>query len=137
MQQPEKFSPEKNKGLPITECVAKAQEYIAKNGVCLFLFDVQGAKNYQNRSELQTRLLLLIQDLNHQFFQYFPENNLATCTRKEQGFFNLLGDGSWVGINDAAVIPMIDNYIKKNYPDLSLYYSVAENGYDEAAKIVQ
>ncbi|HPS40766.1 MAG TPA: hypothetical protein PLQ50_02040 [Candidatus Woesebacteria bacterium] len=136
MTQPEKFSPE-IKGLPIEECVAKAQKYIEENGVCLFLFDVKESKKYPDRQALQKKLFLLIQDLNQQFAQYFPENSLATCTRKEKGFCNLLGDGSWVGINDALVIPMIANYVKENYPDLSLYYGVAKNGYDQATKIVK
>ena len=128
---------EVKKGLTIGECTAKAETYISKNGVCLFLFDVKGSKQSPNREELQEQLFCLTNELNIEFDRYFPENNLATISRQEKGFYSLLGDGSWVGINNAEVIPMIVNYIQKSYPNISFYYDVAVDGYDEATKLVK
>ena len=133
----EKCNPKVEKGISIEKCLAKANKYISENGICLFLFDVQDSAKFKDRQALQTQLFDLINELNINFDKYFPENNLATETRLERGFFNLLGDGSWVAINNSEVIPMIVDYIQNSYPHISLYYDVAKDGYDEAVKIVK
>jgi len=126
-----------DKGMSIEDCVDKAKKYISENGLCLFMFDVQGSKKFEDRQELQTQLLNLLKELNSKFEKYFPENNLAVQSRQEKGFFNLLGDGTWAGINDSEVIPMIQEYIQTNYPNISFYYGVARDGYDEAINLIK
>lgn len=133
----EKFVSKEEKGITIEECVDKANKLISENGICLLLFDVQGSKKYIDRQELQTKLINLIHELNIVFDEYFPENTLATQSRLEKGFFNLLGDGSWVGINNSEVIPMVANYVHENYSNISLNYDVAKDGYDEDVNIVK
>lgn len=133
-------SPEPKKGLSVDECLKKADKYIQNNNQCLFLFDVKGSKKYESdqRDELQKRLFILINDLNIKFDEYFPENCLATPTRKEKGFFSLLGDGSWVGINNSEVIPKIIDVLNKDYSDISFNFGVAKDGFDqEGLKIIK
>lgn len=128
------------KGISVSKCVDKAQQYIKNNGVCLFLFDVKGSKKYsdESRKQLQIKLKDLISDMNIEFDQYFPKNNLATETREEKGFYGLLGDGSWVGINNSEIIPKIVEFMKEKLPDVSFHFNVAKDGYDhEALKTVK
>lgn len=126
------------KGKSIEECVKKAKKYIQKKGICLFLFDVKDSRKACNRNELNNLLIKMMEDLNFKFEEYFPENYLATYTRKEKGFEILLGDGSWAGINNAEIIPKIIDYQKIEYPDIPLYWGVAKNGWDtEGTKIVK
>jgi len=125
------------KGMTLEECVDKAREYIAANGTCLFLFDVKGSKNFDPRG-LMDRLRSMMEDLNSQFAQYLPENDLAVYERKETGFVFILGDASWAGINTADVIPTIVEYQQQHYPDIPLYWGVAKDGYDrEGTKIAK
>ncbi|MFA5749956.1 MAG: hypothetical protein WC895_01900 [Candidatus Shapirobacteria bacterium] len=126
------------KGISIFECVNKAQEYIKDNDACLFLFDIKGSKKYKNRQQLQIKLKDLISDMNIEFDQYFPKNNLATGTREEKGFYGLFGDGSWVGINNSEVIPKIVEFMNEKLPNVSFHFNVAKDGYDkEALKTVK
>ena len=133
----EKSISKEEKGKTIEVCVSKANKYILENGMCLFIFDVQGSKKYIDRQELQTQLINIIKELNLEFDKYFPENNLATMSRQEKGFFNLLGDGSWAAINDSEVISMITKYLQDNYPNIQFYFDVARDGYDEAVNLVK
>ena len=123
------------KGITIDECVKKAQDLIDKNGICLFLFDVKGSKKYstEDRQKLQIELINLIKDMNIEFDDYFPKNNLATVTREEKGFYLLLGDGSLVAINNSEVIPKITDFINQKLPNVSFHYNVACDGYDQKA----
>ena len=130
---PERQLPKKEKGISIEQCISKAENYIKENGMCLFLFDVKNSRNYPNRQELQEKLNKIIYNLNYEFDQYFPENNLATHIRTEKGFYSLLGDGSWVGINNAEVIPKITEYLKENCSEVSFHYNVAKDGWDDKA----
>lgn len=126
------------KGISVSKCVDKAQKYIKDNGVCLFLFDVKGSKNYKDRQQLQIKLKDLISDMNIEFDQYFPKNNLAVQTREEKGFYGLLGDGSWVGISNSEVIPKMVEFMKEKLPDVSFHFNVAKDGRDhEALKTVK
>ena len=80
----------------------------------------------------------MMEDLNAKFSEYFPENSLATYTRREKGFEFLLGDGSWAGINSAEIIPKIIHYQEKNYQEIKLYWDVARDGFDKkGVKIVK
>ena len=131
---PEKISPKKEKGISIEQCVLKAEKYIKEKGECLFLFDVKGSKKYPTpeRQELQEKLFQIIHELNNNFGQYFPENNLRTLVYKDIGP-QLIGDGSIVGINNADVIPKIIEYLKENCPEVSFHYNVARDGWDDEA----
>lgn len=131
MSNSEKLTENYEKGISVEACIKRADEFIKKNGLCLFLMDLKGSKQFSNRQELNTQLGLLIQDLNTEFDEYFPENNLATSTRTEKGFPFLFGDGAWTAINNSEVIPKIIDYSSNNYPELNFYYNVAEDGYDE------
>lgn len=121
------------KGISVSKCVDKAKKYIEDNGACLFLFDVKDSKNCKDRQQLQIKLKSLISDMNIEFDQYFPKNNLATETREEKGFYSLLGDGSWVGINNSEVIPKMVEFMKEKLPDISFHFNVAKDGYDQEA----
>lgn len=123
------------KGISVEECVKKAESLIKKNGTCLFLFDVKGSKKYsiEGRQKLQYQLIDMITGINTEFDEYFPQNNLALLVEEEKGFNSLLGDGSWVGINNSAVIPKITDYIKKNYSNIEFHFNVAKDGFDEKA----
>jgi len=126
------------KGISVSKCVDKANLYIKNNGACLFLFDVKGSKKYEDRQQLQIKLKGLISDMNIEFDQYFPKNNLATETREEKGFYGLLGDGSWVGINNSEVIPKMVEFMKEKLPNVSFHFNVAKDGEDhEALKTVK
>jgi|WetSurMetagenome_2_1015567.scaffolds.fasta_scaffold211033_2 hypothetical protein len=133
----EKDESKVEKGISTEECLAKAKKYISENGICLFLFDVQDSAKFEDRQALQTQLFDLINELNLNFDKNFPENNLATQSRQEKGFSNLLGDGSWVAINDFKVILMIVEYIQNNYPNISFYYDVAKDGYDDVMNLLK
>ncbi|PKL31564.1 hypothetical protein CVV43_01690 [Candidatus Saccharibacteria bacterium HGW-Saccharibacteria-1] len=119
------------KGATIEQCINKADKFIDKNGLCLFLFDVKGSKDYKPRQELQDRLNNLLAELNTEFDEYLPLNNLAVMIHEEKGFNTLLGDSSWAGINSSKAITEISDYISKNYADINFRYDVAEDGYDE------
>ncbi len=124
------------RGLTIEECVKKSEELISKQGNCLLLFDVCNSRQY-NIKKLNVQLKLFMQKVNDKFEKYFPENDLATITRKEKGFYALLGDGAWAGINSPEVIPKIIKYQKENFPEFSLRWQIAKDGYDEGANLVK
>jgi len=135
-------SPEKQfeKGISVSKCVDKANMYIKDNGACLFLFDVKGSKKYslEDRKQLQFKLKDLISDMNVEFDQYFPKNNLAVQTQEEKGFYRFLGDGSWVGINNSEVITKMVEFMKEKLPGVSFHFNVAKDGDDhEALKTVK
>ena len=129
------------KGMNLEECVSYADECISENGECLLLFDVDDFK----RMDSDNRYVILetmMEDFNQKFDEYFPVNNLATkdysTPREEKGFQVTLGDGSWAGINSSEVIPKIIEYQRENYPDISLSWGVARDGYDnERLKLVR
>ncbi len=121
----------KKKGLTIDECVKKAGMYISKYGMCLLLFDVKGSKDFPDKRQLIEKLLVMMKDLNAEFGDYFPENDLAVESRKEKGFCCLLGDASWAGINNAEIIPKIIEYQENKYSDIPVYWGVAKDGYDK------
>jgi len=123
------------KGMSVDECVEAAHELIAKKGKCLLLFDVKNSRNAS--TELMKRVKFMMEDLNQRFDRYFPEHTLAAYKRKEKGFMIQLGDGSWAAINSEKIIPEIVNYQKAKYPDIELYWGVAENGYDPRVSLVK
>lgn len=128
---PEKTANEKpKKSITLDECIKKADEYIKSSGSCLFLFDVKDSKKYPNRQELQDQLKTLTTELNSEFNEYFPENDLMVKNRLEKGFAGLLGDGSWAGINSIEAITQIVNYIHQKLPSVQFYFDVARNGFD-------
>lgn len=130
------MTPEKNviekpkKGVTVDECIKKADKFIKSKGICLFLFDVKDSRKYSNREELRNQLLSLRTELNSEFGDYFPENDLAVKYRMEKGFTYFYGDGSWVGINNSEAIIKITNYINQKMPSTKLYFDVARDGYD-------
>lgn len=125
----------KKEELTLDQCVKKAQGLIKKNGTCLFLFDVKNSKKYsiEDRQKLQFQLKKMITDMNVEFDEYFPKNNLATKTREEKGFYNLIGDGSLVGINSSDVIPKMVEFIHQKLPSVSFHFNIARDGYDQKA----
>lgn len=118
------------KGISIEECIEKANKYIEKNGTCLFVMDLKNSTSSTNASE---RLNQLIADLNSMFEENMPENDLRAKSVYHKGFVRVLGDGLLAGINDSRVIEESANYIDEAYSDLSFYYNVAVDGYDEEA----
>lgn len=125
------------KGMSVDKCVEKAQGLIKKNGVCLLLFDVENSGKVKNRRRLNEILERMMADLNYKFYDYMPKHELATYQRREKGFQILLGDASWAGINSSEIIPEIIKYQREKYPQIPLHWGVAENGYDEATRIVK
>ena len=130
MPNSEKLTENYEKGISVEACIKRANELIEQNGLCLFLMDTKGSRQLANRQNLNEQLESLIEELNTEFGNYFPENNLATSTRTEKGFPFLFGDGAWAAINNSEVIPKIIDYSTNNYPELDFYYNVAEDGYD-------
>lgn len=125
-------------GLSLDKCVEKAKEYIKQQGICLLLFDVCNSRNYSDRQKLSAQLQKMMAEINREFSEYFPINNLAVLVRQEKGFQCLLGDGSWAGINSEQVIPLIWKFQEENYPDIHLYWAVARDGFDnENLRIVR
>lgn len=112
----------------------KASELIAEHGVCLFIMDIVESTNYGTGSDPEVFRLFrsFLEELNETFPEYLPENTLAIGpSRPEQGFQGGLGDAAWAGINDASVIPKIVALKESSYPELHVYYGVAEDGWDE------
>jgi hypothetical protein len=125
------------KGMSVEECVEKAEKLISKHGICLLLFDVKNSRGFADREKLRINLLNMMKDLNEKFRDYFPENNLTSPT-KRKGFEDLLGDGSWAGIDFPYAIEEIINYQKEAYPKIELYWGIAKDGFDEEGiKIVK
>ena len=124
----------------IDDVVNIAEEMIARNGICLLLFDVIGSQRLssERRYLLQKELREMMDDLNSNFDSYMPEHDIAVYGRKEKGFTHLIGDGSWAGISEASVIPKIIGYQHERYPEIPLRWGVAEDGYDrENTRIVK
>lgn len=118
----------------------KAAELIQKFGVCLFIVDIVESTNYGRGMdpEVFRSFRAFLDEVNEKFQEYLPENTLAVGTsRVEQGFQGGLGDAAWTGINDASVIPKIIALKENSYPDLRLYYGVAEDGWDEGMILVK
>lgn len=132
---------QKKKGA-LTSAVAeqKASEIIAENGACLFIVDIVESTNYGKGMdpEVFRSFRAFLDEANEKFQEYLPENTLAVGpSRVEQGFQAGLGDAAWAGINDASVIPKIIALKDKSYPDLRLYYGVAEDGWGEGMSLVK
>ena len=119
--------------LSAEECIAKADDFINVNGMCLFLMDVVRSRQLalDQRIRLQQRLLVAMHDMNKQFAQYFPTNDLAVLRREETGFERVLSDGTWAGINSSEVIPLIIDYMHEHFPDTQFHYCIAKDGYDK------
>ena len=115
--------------MTLEECVSEASRLISKNGVCLLSFDVVDSRNSPDRAQLQLDLFDLAADLNKEFEEYLPENDLAIYTVMEKGFKSFLGDQSWAGISSTEIIPEIIEYQKQHYPHILLYWEVVEDGY--------
>ena len=120
----------KQKGTSLKRCISRAEKFISENSICLLLFDVKNSREFKDRNKLQKIIKKMMEDLNYQFRNYLPENNLAVFSQKEKGFQKLLGDGSWAGINSPQIILKIVQYQKKTYPQIPLYWNIAKNGYD-------
>ncbi len=116
----------------IDDIVDIAEDMIARNGICLLLFDVIGSQRLssERRYLLQKELHYMMEDLNSRFDSYMSEHDIAVYGRKEKGFTHLIGDGSWAGISEASVIPEIISYQHNRYPEIPLRWGVAEDGYD-------
>ncbi len=125
------------KGLSLEDCVERARHYIDKNGMCLLLFDVKGARYHPDRRRLVSDLKSMMYDLNTRFDEYLPVNDLGVYGEFQKGFCSLLGDGSWAGIDDHSAVSEIINYQEREYQEIKLYWGIAEDGYDrEGIKIV-
>lgn len=120
------------KGVSVEECVKKANKFIKNSGSCLFLFDVKNSKKHPNRQLLQEQLTQLITNLNSEFEQYLPENNLMVSIRSEKGFSYLFGDGSWAGINNSEAIIKIVDFVHQKMPSVEFYFDVAQHGFDSS-----
>lgn len=117
------------KGLTVGRCVNRARRYIAKYGICFLWFDVVGSvKRFPDSQQLRHKLVMMIKDLNSKFADYFPKSDLMTRGGKfEKGFPGImLRDFSYTGINNAEIIREIVKYQKEKYPDISLYWGVAD-----------
>jgi hypothetical protein len=119
------------KGMPIEECVNRAEKFISKNKICLLLFDVKNSGGFADKQKLFYDLFEMEKDFNKRFDKYLPENKLANPSRKEKGFSFALGDGSWAGINSKEAVKEIIDYQRENYPDIPLYWSIAKDRFDE------
>ncbi len=126
----------KKRGLTVEGCVVKAKKYISKYRMCLLIFDVKGSRDFPDKRWLIRKLKSMMEDLNSEFGDYFPKNNLATISRTEKGFYFLHGDSSWVGINNAEIIPEIIKYQKEKYPEVPVYWAVAKDGYTKEDWII-
>lgn len=119
-------------GLSIEECVRRAEKFIELRGMCLLLLDMKESRTivpeYKGRRD---KLTEIVTDLNQSFADYFPQNDLAVLSRIESGFRIFRGDSAMAGINSSDIIPEIIQYQEKNYPEAPLYWSVAEDGYDD------
>lgn len=112
----------------------KAAELIQEFGVCLFIVDIVESTNYGKGMdpEVFRSFRAFLDEASETFHEYLPENTLAVGpSLVEQGFQGGLGDAAWAGINDAAVIPKIIALKERSYPELRLYYGVAEDGWAE------
>ena len=98
----------------------------------MFLFDVKNSKKHPNRQLLQEQLTQLITNLNSEFEQYLPENNLMVSIRSEKGFSYLFGDGSWAGINNSEAIIKIVDFVHQKMPSVEFYFDVAQHGFDSS-----
>lgn len=108
----------------------KADRFIKSNGICLFLFDVKDSKKYPDRQELQLQLFSLATDLNLEFDEYFPENDLMVINQKEKGFTTFIGDASWAAINNSEVITKVVNFMNEKLPSVKFHFNVARDGFD-------
>lgn len=112
----------------------KAAELIKEFGICLFIVDIVESTNYGTGSdpEVFRQFRSFLDEASETFHEYLPKNTLAVGpSRVEQGFQGGLGDAAWAGINDSSVIPKIIALKERAYPDLRLYYGVAEDGWAE------
>lgn len=126
--------------LSVEQCVESADKLIAEYGECLFLVDIINATD--NKKEMRTELYKMLkaftEEVNELFSEYLPPNNLAVGTyRTETGFYYFLGDGTWAGINDSAVISKIIQFKNDFYPDLPLHYGVAKDGWAKEMSLVK
>jgi hypothetical protein len=118
--------------LPVDGCVQKAEELIKKNGVCLFLFDMRGSRDYPNekRRELQVQFIDLRDELQTKFGEYFPRHNLSGWLLGETQGVQIIGDGASVGIDNSQIIPEMVNLINQRVLT-SFRFNIAEDCYDE------
>jgi hypothetical protein len=135
----ERYNPEKSpKGMDLEECMDRATRFIGRNGMCLFLMDIVDSRLYPDQTKLFRDFDQLLIDLDAEFREYLPQNNLAVRARADQGFNVFWGDGAGGGINDASAIPRIMEFASENYPEIKLRYAVAEDGYDrEGVKLIK
>ena len=117
--------------LSLPECVARADELIEKNGICLMLMDIIGSRRFFHDSQFRRDFSVLISDLSYLFEEYLPEHSLIVADRPEQGFNIVLGDGVAAGINSSTVIPLVAEYTETFYPHIPFRYGVAEDGWDK------
>lgn len=117
--------------LSIPECVARADELIEKNGICLMLMDIIGSREFFYDPQFRRDFSVLTSDLSYLFEEYLPEHNLVVAGRLEKGFNIILGDGVTAGINSSAVIPLAAEYAETFYPHIPFRYGVAEDGWDK------
>lgn len=123
---------ESEKGMSRDLCIDKAHEFIAKNGVCLFLIDLVGSTGLSGESSsvVFNRYDEMVENLNDKFVDNLPEHNLVNGD-EEQGFRRILGDGVVGGVDSHLVVSEIIDYIEGDYSDISLRYGVAQDGWDE------
>lgn len=125
-------NPEKPpKGMGVEECMRRAEEFIGQNGACLFLMDIAGSRHHPDQAKLFEDYERLLAELNAEFDEYLPVNDLAIPSQSTKGFDILIGDGAGGGINSSEVIPQIIGFADDNYPDLALRYGVAADGFDQ------
>lgn len=125
--------------LSVPACVERATELIKSEGACLFLIDmVHSTKMISPEREARyLDFLNLRHEASVRFAEHMPMNKLATGSREEQGFSEALGDASWAGIDDPSVINDFVAFKDELFPLLSLHYSVAKDGWDDAIRLVR
>ena len=130
----EKFVPrevaKERAALSIPECIARADELIEKNSMCLMLMDIIGSKKFYNDSQFRRDFFVLTSDLSYLFEEYLPEHNLVVTDKVERGFNIILGDDVIAAINDSAVIPLVAEYTETFYPRITFRYGIAKDGWD-------
>lgn len=132
---------QKKKGALTPEAAEqKAANLIQEFGVCLFLLDIVESSNYGKGGDkdVYESFDRFIAELNSTFAANLPENTLAVGSfRVEKGFVNALGDAALGGIDDSSLIPKIVALKEEKYPNLRLYYGVAQDGWSEGIELIK
>ncbi|MBU2576495.1 MAG: hypothetical protein KKF50_02125 [Nanoarchaeota archaeon] len=116
------------KGLSLEQCIKRATSIIQKQNICLLLFEV---KDSRNTKDLYEKIQSMTSGINTTFKKYLPKNDLGVPGIFIQGFRVFRGDSAYAGINSVEVISKIQEYQKEKFPEIELYWSIAEDGFDD------